>query len=916
MYAFESNTGSITEDGSLLTTLIPRLNFTTPTAEDDYDDPDLSQKSEKGIKSISRAANRKRTLTQNFTTDSFSAFDTTNPAEGKAILESLMNKDEYNPFKIPASIDLAKKHWESTGLGIPFNQLPPGYKLEPCPCCHRVKVPKVSLCQNPVTFQGLGSTIPLYFQFTNYLIGLTMFMFLAFFYPGLQQAQRFVLYNQMEKGVDLSFWDVKVFYMYDKGFYGWNCAGAAEGRFPGCTLEYLLDCYHRNIYLSSLVIALMHFFCVLAKFYQMELIQKSELCKHFCAKTYTVMLDQVHDDQSEEEIESEIQKMVEEAEMKKSIKIVKIIKGSMVGYMNVLKSQIEDETKELEHIRDTIVSSGLQTSDQYKKFYKMTKKELEGKKKKLKSMKGQPILLKMAKTRGVAFITVETHSDKGRLVRAYHKLKKKGCWCCFRHKIRHNVLDPPEPNDIRWHTIGYSEYHKFGQSLLSNLVFVLLIPFFVAMDMCLRVFLYMVQNWLDKKHQNLLEAFFYGYSLIIILYGMVRVFGMLADKIFNYLNDSQKMLTVNGLYTSHTIKNAFFKLFLYIGAAVSSVGLSLDESEAEQSKILPFFSSIFMFMVVRIFIEPAMDLFNPGYLAKRQRQARIEEMHQNGSYLEDKKLAYMTQEELNEIFKRPDPKIQDRYSKALIVVLTQAFFLPFIPFIAIFACISLFTSNLATRYVFYRRTTRPLYRTGLFSGALLTFTMLIPSFLNLFNIMVFVVYSVLNWQKIDYLEFSFKIVILSVNTYPIGFLFKICIERYFEGRRVKKNLEDIKFGVAGNGMSYLKNSHLMFHDYDRLNPMTKKGAKDEWIVQKNLKNSLHALDRRSKRFGLGSEVEVEGVEGPEGVGVGGGGEDAKERVASFMTAPTDFEFVESEEFEVGDSDEDDGFGDDPTEAAT
>ena len=156
---------------------------------------------------------------------------------------------------------------------------------------------------------------------------MTMFMFLAFFYPGLQQAQRFILYNQMEKGVDMSFWNPKVFYMYDKEFYSWNCSGAEKGRFPGCTVHYLLECYHNNIYLSSLVIFLLHLYCVLTKFYQLKLIENRERGASFCASTYTVMLDKVHDDLSKEEIEAEVHEMVREAGIKKPVKIVKVIKG-------------------------------------------------------------------------------------------------------------------------------------------------------------------------------------------------------------------------------------------------------------------------------------------------------------------------------------------------------------------------------------------------------------------------------------------------------------------------------------------------------------------------------------------------------------------------------------------------------------
>ena len=589
----------------------------------------------------------------------------------------------------------------------------------------------------------------------------------------------------------------------------------------------------------------------------------------------------------------------------------------MVGYMEVLRRQIEDDTKELTQIRENIMTSGLQACQQYRKFYKLTKNELEAKKKKLASMKRRSMLLKMAKSRGVAFVTLEEPLHKRLVFRAYQKLKHKGCLCFFRHKVKHNIYDPPEPTDIRWHTIGYSRCHKIAHGIGSNIVFVLLIPFFVAMDMCLRVFLYIVQNWLDEKHQDLLEAFFYGYSLIVILSGMVRVFGMLADKVFNYLNDLQKMLTVNGLYTSHTIKNAFFKLFLYIGAAASSVGLSLKVSEGEQRKILPFFSSIFMFMVVGILIDPIMDLFNPAYIVQRQKMARIEEMYENGSYLEDKKLSHMTQQELNEIFTRPDPKIQDRYSKALIVVLAQAFFLPFIPFIAIFACISLFTCNLATRYVLYRRTKRPLCRTGIYASAILSFTLIIPPFLNLFNLVVFGFYSALHWGELDYLQFIIKLVILGVNTYPMGFLFKICIQKYYDTKKTKKCIYVLKYGVGGNGTCYTKNSHLMFDDYDRMNPMTQRTAKDEWSVDKNVKSSLEALEKRSRRYELDSNKSTDGGDSYEG------GEEREELEVSLVRTPTEIGFGDSEVFRIDEEQDEDGeeegygeeIGDDMTEAA-
>ena len=843
----------LSEDCSIFASLIPSINlsFNRKDSDEDYNDSDLDIKRRNSISALSKTFNRRRVMTTNFT-GSFSSFKH-DPSEARAILESLMNKNDYNPFKIPASLELAKTHWECTALGLSSKD---GSHLKAkvsCPCCNWTKRKKIPICQSPVTLKNVGSTIPLYFQFTNYLIGMTMFMFLAFFYPGLQQAQRFILYNQMEKGVELSFKNLNVFYMYDKGFYGWNCAGAQKGNFPGCTLEYLLDCYHKNIYLSSIMIFLLHLYCLMTKFYQMRLIQNNELSMSYCANTYTVMMDRVRDDQTDEDIKAEVHEMIEKAELKHSVQIVKVTKASMTGYMDVLSKQIEQETEELNQIRDNIITARLENFNQYKKFYKLTKNEIEVKKKKLASMKWHPFLLAMAKTRGVAFITFETHMDKGRLFRAYNKLKKRGCLCFSKHKLRHHFHDPPEPNDIRWHTIGYSRCHKIAQGLLSNIIYLLImIPIFVAIDMCLRIFLYLVQNWLKKEHHSFFEAFFYGYSLIIILYGMFHVSSLLSDRIFNYLNNSQKMLTVNGLYTSHTIKGAFFKLLLYIGAATSSVGLSFIECEAEQKKILPFFSSIFMFMVVRIFIEPMMDIMNPDYLTRRQKQARIENMFKNGSYAKDKKLSTMTQQELNEIFSRPEPKIQDRYSKALTVALTQAFFLPFIPFIAIFAALGFFTSNLATRYVLYRRTKSPLYRTGLFSGAILNFTMLIPSILNLFNIAVFVLYSIFHWHELNIYEFALKCTIIGVNTYPVSYMFNICIQRHFENLSIKKCRDELKYGVGGNGMTYTSNSHLMFLDYDRLNPMTKKDAKQDWVVDKNLKSSLMELGAgsRSRRFGL------------------------------------------------------------------
>ena len=218
------------------------------------------------------------------------------------------HKSVYSRCRVPSSLKLAKLHWDCSIIG----QIPKKWDVRNF-CCFSLEQKKKRFPwkQNPIKIKGNGSTVPLYFQFTEYCAVCCLLAGLGFLKAGWDLSLLYHDWSQSKSFVShtpLSFLSRFLAYSFD--FYFGN-------------LDSIIKIYLSNLPILTFFNIILHCYAVFFSIVRQRLINRVRGEEHDTAATYTIMVKNVSDDARFEDFEVFFQEITEDENFETNFQIEK-----------------------------------------------------------------------------------------------------------------------------------------------------------------------------------------------------------------------------------------------------------------------------------------------------------------------------------------------------------------------------------------------------------------------------------------------------------------------------------------------------------------------------------------------------------------------------------------------------------------
>ena len=406
---------------------------------------------------------------------------------------------------------------------------------------------------------------------------------------------------------------------------------------------------------------------------------------------------------------------------------------------------------------------------------------------------------KLDKFAGSIFITFNTLKDKERyynefphyfIEKVFYFIKNiKYYFVCnkkkredFFLKKKINVFYANEPEDIIWENLEYSKRQRILRKLLIYLISILLL-----LSLFMIVYkLTSIQNDLNnRKDWKFITINIVSYSIALAIVIVNKIFQILIE----YLTKFEKPYSFTHLYLSCSVK---LTMFAFITSSfIPFISNYLKKNEKDNNLMTK--------NIANLFIINAISLPLPSILITYYFKIfRIWLVKRNPKGI------YYTQKELNDLYELPDMCISYRYSEICQTLLMTFFYMPIFPFGAVISTIGLIITYFCQKLYFIHFYKRPemlnesickfyleyfIFDLLIYAIGDYTFTKDIydDKKWRLFNLIVFIIMSIIPYNKLVLLYLDTKKIFQIDSSIPIS-------KVYFS----------------------------FFNDYERQNPMTKK----------------------------------------------------------------------------------------------
>ncbi len=583
--------------------------------------PSDQSKGKKGEKSASSDADFALELDLGATNEFFAS---------KLERDILRDIENYDINKIPPSIEHAELHTECCKFGQPVQNLEME-KVKFCPCCCNIETVPFDAFVSTEDLDCFGPVIPLFFQFSKFLILLTFILCL--------------------------FAAVGQYYIIKA-----NCSPGKRQEYCRNNIRMVVIYAHRDLsdrfayyQVASFLLAgitAVTFLCF-GMFHKRAIKLKEKIDKGMItASDYTVMMYDIAE-------------------------IVKINIGKFEGNLERLKKDIADIDAGISSISKYLVSQETTLDKDLKEGLNKKLETLEKKKKDLQS-KLEDYQKRICenpsfKENSIAFVSMKYMIDAEKVYELETVIRKilwilsKIFWCFVPKKL-HYVRQAPEPDDIKWKFIGFSPFQRGKTYFVSYVVTLLAIVASFGVQMGVRI----LQATLMKRYNENSPS-----KTTFYLVKVLGVLGSVVVSLANFLlvalsmrmSRYEKHLSYSMFTLSHTRKLIVLQFVNTAGVVIALTYLPQDLGGVKN-----FAETVFLNQITNLCLNPLLHAFDPSHLVRMLKQRTVKKkMTADSNYSE------MTQKELNELFEPADITIYLRYCSVIRTFFVSCFFFHALP---------------------------------------------------------------------------------------------------------------------------------------------------------------------------------------------------------------------------------------------
>ena len=356
----------------------------------------------------------------------------------------------------------------------------------------------------------------------------------------------------------------------------------------------------------------------------------------------------------------------------------------------------------------------------------------------------------------------------------------------FHRRKKMKVYHAPEPEDIIWENLEFTNWNRFQKSLkIYGISFLL-----IAVSVGIVIGLTYVQNKSNDGQWSQNTFIKYGISLIIT--GVISIINTVFQWVLDYLTKLEHQRTKTEYYLSFSVK---LTVFTFLNSAVIPlIGNYIQYEWGENDNLINNMTTIF---ISNAFLTPLLWTFNINFIIKRIKIYFLEKKDNPDSQHN------LTQKKLNLLYEYPSMDISYKYSYIAKTMLMTFLYIPIFPLGVPISLAGLILGYLLEKYNFTHLYKRP----EMLNQKMCEF------YMNYFIVFLFD-YGVGNWMFMND-TFPIKDWAL-VNIILFGILIIIPYPHLFNCKFIENPESDI------NKKEYKDVYFSFYNDYERQNPLTKK----------------------------------------------------------------------------------------------
>jgi hypothetical protein len=587
----------------------------------------------------------------------------------------------HDVLKAPPLLDEALLHAACTRFG----RLPPepAPELRLCPCCCCLEPTPLPVCAPLEALDASGPVVPLFLDFSQFLIRLTCF-FCLFAAVG----QYYIIKANCEKmGGTACIFDYQTLSDYRQREF--------------IRFRFMFQDISAAFLIGNLVVYVWAFF----NFHKRAIKLKEKIDKGMItASDYTVMMyDIAPENESKEYIQNYMAELLgPQARLAANVARVNVAKFE--GYLQRLVEEAAGLQQAIERLEQRLAASESAGLRAALAELQERKRQVEARQEAQRwQMEERPEL----RQNSVAFVSFEQPWQAAAVAARDTRLRLAG-WLLskalpglFRHK-RHLVVQAPEPDEVHWRLAGFSLWRRalgFGVSFAVMLL-VLCASFFAQMG------IQQLKNSQQQARQQPTAARLLLARAVGVSSGVfVSVTNVLLVALSAKLSKYEKHLSHSMFILSHTKK---LVLLQFINSACIAVALTyLPERFGRLDNLAGY---VFTNEANNLLLGPLLYACDPAHLFDLFRQAALKRQ------LARRELPGLAQKDLNELFEPADMAIYLRYCSVIRTFFVSCFFFYVLPFNMVMCAVFLTAQYWLDRYMVLRR-----YRRAARLHALLSF---------------------------------------------------------------------------------------------------------------------------------------------------------------------------------------------------
>ncbi|EWS72684.1 kinase domain protein (macronuclear) [Tetrahymena thermophila SB210] len=429
---------------------------------------------------------------------------------------------------------------------------------------------------------------------------------------------------------------------------------------------------------------------------------------------------------------------------------------------------------------------------------------------------------------GNAFVCVKYEQDKEDIIERYRPIgisdkilsKEKNL---VQHQMIYkdnklSVIQAPDPTDINWNNLHYSQNEKIKRRLIG---FISTVASLLVCALGIYGFHLFQQYEINKQNASSLKLQIISSSLAIL----ITIFNFILLFILQIISKYCK-------YSTRTKDNIFIAKGLSVARFVNSALISFIiqiyvQSNKDKQTVLfgqgGLSDNANYFMISNCFVPFLSELINPEYyllilLRKIEAKKGVESIK--------------TQSELNQLYENPEFQIQERYAQILMTMFTTAFYSPIVPMTIFWSLIGLILQYWVDKYNLIHRSC---VKNNMSAELSIEMTEHLEYFLPIQSISTLIFYQYANGG-----DWGLSSIIGTAIGLLHAFLpMQLINERFFEINK-----------ASANTIDYEEAQKYFITDYSRENPIYKQQARQTHVKKMTIRisNQKDFLRRNGLRF--------------------------------------------------------------------